>query len=211
MQTCSVTLAQTQTCLSFSPNLHPSTRRGVYHLQCQKSHPKAPITTPPWPETARWRAPRSSGKRRGSAWWPPRELHQFGKTRRQRAPTALRSTFPKLRQGYENTGRNTQRCDVKQTQKHTWHWKHKNRRLFAPRDSSAVTNVWIFHMMRLWFFFPARLASVVFRVIIQTNSICISIGHQQSCALMYTVHANTKATPVTGRQHQVSDSSCSEE
>lgn len=152
MQTCPVTLAQTQICLSFSSNLHPSTRRGVYHLQCQKSHPKAPITTPLWPETAHWRAQRNSGKKQGSAWWLPRELHQFGKTRLQRAQTALRSTYLKLRQGYENTGRKTHQCDVKETQKHTSHSKHENVRLSAPGYSMGVTNVWIFDMKRLWFF-----------------------------------------------------------
>lgn len=94
----------------FSLRLLPSspTRRGGSHLRCQKSHPRAPTTTRPWPVIAHWRARRSSGRRPGSASWLPREPHLYGKTLPRRALTALRSTSLKLKQDYEFVTRETQ-------------------------------------------------------------------------------------------------------
>lgn len=99
--------------MSFSvifPSLdHPLlTRRGGFHLQWQKSHPRVPITTPLWQETAHWKALRSSGRKPGSAWWLPREPRLCGRTQPQRVLTASRSTFLRLRQGYEDTIRGKQ-------------------------------------------------------------------------------------------------------
>lgn len=111
--TMGITGTDTDTCLSSSWNVFPSpppsspTRRDGPHLQCQKSHPRAPTTTPLWPETAHWRAQRNSGRRPGSAWWPPREPHLYGKTQLRRALTASRSTSQRLRQGYEDITRDT--------------------------------------------------------------------------------------------------------
>lgn len=66
--------------------------------QCQRNPQKATL---PWPETARWRAPRSSVKRRASAWWRPSEPLRCGRTRPQRAQTASRSIFLRPRPDYE--------------------------------------------------------------------------------------------------------------
>lgn len=94
------------------PNRPLPTRRGGSHLQCQKSHPRPPTTTPLWPETARWRARRNSGRRPGGDSWPPRGQHPSGKTRPRRAPTASRFTSPRLRQGYEDTQYTGKHCAI---------------------------------------------------------------------------------------------------
>ncbi len=123
----------THTCLSFSWNVLPlppppssPTRRGGSPLQCQKSHPRAPTTTRLWPETAHWRAQRNSGRRPENAWWLPRELRPYGKTPPRRAPTASRSTSPRLRPGYEDTDRDTHQLEwACSTHKHTHHTAQK--------------------------------------------------------------------------------------
>lgn len=106
------TQAQTQICLFPEPPRPLPTRRDGSHLQCQKSHPRDPTTTLLWPETARWKAQRNSGRRPGSALWPLREPHLYGKTQLQRVLTALRSTYLRLRQGYEDTTRDAHGIDM---------------------------------------------------------------------------------------------------
>ena len=122
----------------FSPTPPPPpspTRRGVFHLQCQKSHPRAPTTTRLWPEIVHWRAQRNSGRRPGSAWWLPKELRPYGKTQPRRALTALRSTYLRLRHGYEDITRGTHRADK---QCYTKHNTTKNVWLSTPMHSRGV-------------------------------------------------------------------------
>lgn len=104
--------------LPYSPPPSSPTRRGVFHLQCQKSHPRAPTTTRLWPEIVHWRAQRNSGRRPGSAWWLPKELRPYGKTQPRRALTALRSTYLRLRHGYEDITTGTHRADKQYYTKH---------------------------------------------------------------------------------------------
>lgn len=101
------------------PLLISSTRRGDFHLLCPKNHTRlSPTTTHHLPETVHWRAQRSRGRRRERGWWLPREQRQFARTQQQRALTALRFTFLKLRQGYEDINMDILRL-AKSTQVHT--------------------------------------------------------------------------------------------
>lgn len=120
------------------------TRRGASHLQCQKSHTGPTPSTLPWPETAHWRARRSSGRMHANAWWLPRGQHLCARILLRRAPTASRSTFLRHRRGYEDT----QRCT---TPLHPSHRSHKCMGVRTERHRCSP--LWVFIIQHfIWCF-----------------------------------------------------------